>query len=59
MKAKQFADKMMLFFKKYKKYSHKEEVTVHYGLQTIYILITKTIFVTILSLFLGITKEKS
>lgn len=57
MNSKIFADKGIIFLKKYNNYSEKEELLAHYGLETIYILITKTIFVTIVSLLLGITKE--
>ena len=57
MNSKIFADKTLVFLKKYKNYEEKEEKILHYGLETIYIFITKTIFITILSLFLGITKE--
>ena len=57
MSSKKFADKMIIFLDKYKHYSEKDKKIVHYGLETIYILITKTIFITFISLFFGITKE--
>jgi len=47
----------MPFLEKYNSYTDKEKILAHYGLETIYILITKFIIVTIISLFLGITKE--
>ena len=57
MNSKIFADKCLIFLEKYKTYDKKEKMLVHYGLETIYILITKTLFITILSLLLGIVKE--
>ena len=57
MSSKTFADKMVLFLDRYKNYSEKDKRIVHYGLETIYIFITKLLFITIISLFLGITKE--
>lgn len=57
MNSRIFADKGIIFLKKYNTYTEKEELLAHYGLETIYILITKTIFVTIISLLIGITKE--
>ena len=57
MNSRIFADKGMVFLKKYNSYTEREELLAHYGLETIYILITKTIFVTIVSLLIGITKE--
>lgn len=55
--SKIFANKTLIFLKKYKDYTDREERIVHYGLETIYIFITKMIFITILSLFFKITKE--
>ena len=57
MNSRIFADKAMIFLKKYNTYSKKDEMLAHYGLETIYILITKTIFITILSILFGILKE--
>lgn len=57
MNSKMFADKMMPFLQKYINYSDRDKHKVHYGLEVIYILITKMILITIFSLFLGITKE--
>ena len=57
MNSRVFADKVLVFLKKYNNYTEKEELLAHYGLETIYILITKTIFITIISLIIGITKE--
>lgn len=57
MSSKTFADKMILFLDRYKNYSEKDKRIVHYGLETIYIFITKLLFITIISLFLGITKD--
>lgn len=57
MGSKIFANKMLIFLKKYKNYSNKEEIIVHYGLETIYILISKLIIVTIISIIFNITKE--
>src|SRR5574344_715211 len=57
MNSKVFADKSMIFLKKYKVYNHREELLIHYGLETLYILITKMIIITIISLFFNITKE--
>lgn len=57
MNSRIFADKVLLFLQKYIDYSQKDKLIVHYGLEVIYILITKIIIITIFSLFLGITKE--
>lgn len=57
MNSKLFADKSMIFLKRYKNYSHRDELLVHYGLETFYILITKMIVITLISLLFGITKE--
>lgn len=57
MNSTKFADKGMIFLKKYKNYNHKEELLAHYGLETIYILITKMLFITLVSILIGITKE--
>lgn len=57
MNSKKFADKILRFLKIYITYDHKKELLVHYGLETLYILITKIIIITIASLILGITKE--
>lgn len=57
MSSKNFADKMIIFLKRYKNYTERDERIAHYGLETIYIFITKMIFITILSLFFNITKE--
>lgn len=57
MNSKIFADRTIIFLKKYKNYNNREERIIHYGLETIYIFITKLIFITILSIFFGITKE--
>lgn len=57
MNSRKFADSMMIFLKKYKTYERKEELLVHYGLETIYIFITKMILITIFSLLIGLTKE--
>jgi len=57
MNSRIFADKGIIFLKQYNNYSEREELLAHYGLETIYIMITKTIFITIISLLIGITKE--
>ena len=57
MSSRKFADKVMPFLEKYNSYTEKDRILAHYGLETIYILITKFIIVTIISLCLGITKE--
>lgn len=57
MNSKKFAEMVLPFLKKYNTYSHKEELLIIYGLQTLYILITKMILITIFSIILGITKE--
>lgn len=57
MNSKMFADKMMPFLQKYIDYCDRDKLIVHYGLEVIYILITKMILITIFSLLLGITKE--
>jgi len=57
MSSRKFANKIMPFLEKYNSYTDKERILAHYGLEAIYILITKFIVVTIISLFLGITKE--
>lgn len=57
MNSRIFADKGIIFLKHYNNYSEREELLAHYGLETIYIMITKTIFITIISLLIGITKE--
>lgn len=57
MNSKVFADKSMIFLKKYKVYNHREELLVHYGLETIYIFITKMFIITLISLLFNITKE--
>lgn len=57
MNSKKFADKTMFFLEKYNDYSDKDRIIAHYGLETLYILVTKTIIVIIVSLFFNITKE--
>ncbi len=57
MCSKNFADKIISFLEKYNVYTDKDKAKIIYGLQGIYMLITKVIFLTIISLILGITKE--
>lgn len=57
MDSRKFADKMMPFLEKYNNYTDKEKIVAHYGLETLYILVTKMFLITIISLFFGITKE--
>ena len=57
MDSKKFADKLMPFLEKHNKYTDKERIVVHYGLETLYVNISKAIIITIFSLFLGITLE--
>lgn len=57
MSSKIFADKVMPFLKKYNTYTSKDKAAVMYGLEGLYILITKTIVITIISIILCITIE--
>jgi accessory gene regulator B len=57
MSSKNFADKVMPFLEKYNTYTSKDKAAVMYGLEGLYILITKTIVITIISIILGITIE--
>lgn len=57
MNSRKFADKMMPFLEKYNTYTDRNKILAHYGLETLYILISKMIIITIISLILGITKE--
>ena len=52
-----FADAVMPFLEKYNNYTEKDKIIAHYGLETIYMLVTKLIIITIISLILGITRE--
>ena len=52
-----FLDKSIFFITKYKKYSKKEIEKLKYGLEGLYLTITKTIIILVLSLILGIFKE--
>ena len=52
-----FLDKSIFFITKYKKYSKKDIEKLKYGLEGLYLTITKTIIILILSLILGIFKE--
>lgn len=57
MCSKNFADKIISFLEKYNVYTDRDKVMLIYGLQGMYMLITKVIFLTIISVILGITKE--
>lgn len=57
MNSRIFADKTMPFLEKYNKYTEKERIVVHYGLEALYINSTKLILILIISLLLGITRE--
>lgn len=57
MDSQKFADSLMPFLEKYNKYTDKEKIVVHYGLETLYVNISKAIIITFFSLFLGITLE--
>ena len=50
-------DKCILFLQKYNDYSKKDIQKLRYGLEGIYLTITKMIFILLLSLILGIFKE--
>lgn len=50
-------NKSILFLKKYKDYSEEETNKLKYGLEGIYLTITKLIIIIGLSIFLGIFKE--
>lgn len=54
---KLFLDKSVSFITKYNKYSKKDIDKLRYGLEGLYLTITKTIIILILSLILGIFKE--
>lgn len=54
---KLFLDKSISFITKYKKYSKNEIEKLKYGLEGLYLTITKTIVILILSIILGIFKE--
>ena len=54
---KTFLDKSMLFITKYKKYSKKDLDKLKYGLEGLYLTITKSILILFFSLVLGIFKE--
>ncbi len=57
MSSRKFADAVMPFLEKYNNYTEKDKIIAHYGLETIYMLVTKLIIITIISLILGITRE--
>lgn len=57
MSSRKFADKVMPFLEKNITYSDKDKMVVRYGLEGLYILITKTIFITLISIILGIVIE--
>ena len=57
MSSKKFADKVMPFLEKYINYTDRDKAVVRYGLEGLYILITKTIIITIISILLGIAIE--
>lgn len=50
-------DKCIFFLQKYNNYSKKDIQKLRYGLEGIYLTITKMIFILLLSLILGILKE--
>ena len=54
---KLFLDKSLSFITKYKNYSKKDIEKLKYGLEGLYLTITKTIVILILSIVLGIFKE--
>ncbi len=54
---KLFLDKSVSFITKYNKYSKKDIDKLRYGLEGLYLTITKTIIILLLSLLLGIFKE--
>ena len=54
---KYIINKCMTFIKKKKKYDDKRLFEIKYGLEGIYLTITKLIFIAILAAFLGIFKE--
>lgn len=57
MNSKKFADSVMPFLEKYNSYTDKDKIIAHYGLETLYILTTKMIIITLISVLFGITKE--
>lgn len=54
---KKFLDSTIGFVKKYNIYSEKEEMMLRYGLEGLYLTITKLIVILLLALILGILKE--
>ena len=52
-----FLDKSVFFITKYKKYSKREIERLEYGLEGLYLTITKTIIILLLSIIIGIFKE--
>lgn len=57
MDSRKFADKMMPFLEKYNNYTDKEKIVAHYGLETLYILVTKMFLIIIMSFIFGIFYE--
>lgn len=57
MSSRKFADKMMPFLEKHNKYTEKDKIIAHYGLETLYIFFEKLIIITVISMMIGITKE--
>lgn len=54
---KKILDSTIAFIKKYNTYSEKEEKMLRYGLEGLYLTITKLIIILLLALALGILKE--
>ncbi|MBQ2639676.1 MAG: accessory gene regulator B family protein [Bacilli bacterium] len=54
---KWFLDKSINFITKYKKYSKKDIEKLKYGLEGLYLTVTKTIVIILLAILLGILKE--
>ena len=52
-----FAEKSLNFVSKYNKYSKTEQIKIKYGLEVLYTIVTKTIGIFLISLFLKIFKE--
>ena len=52
-----FLNSSINYIKKYNDYSDTKIKQLKYGLEAIYLTVTKFIFILILSLILGITKE--
>ncbi len=55
MSSKKFADKAMPFLEKHNVYTEKDKIIAHYGLEVLYIFVTKLIIITFISIIIGIT----